>query len=318
MRVLNKFGVCLLVAGIVSSANADISIDGDVLPMDQVDTYNVSVDQNGLNVTITTVNGNWDLLPSDFVPDPDPITLSFTADLTTVNQAELVNFTWTSTNAETCTATGGNAAWGLLGTVALNDTQEIRMNMLNPEAFVLSCEAVDKNTVSRAIVITVVDPTTTGGPGPGPDADCPAPEVTSDIVAWEDFWGGRVFPDQDVIQKDARIGRFDNLALEINTGNFNGFGVIKTIQLSDGNRNVAISECPGVFVQNVPSDCLQRQANGQTLFWSTDGSRSCNMEKNKTYYINITYVDVLNQSSSSTFCGSSSCRFYLSAGAAAQ
>ncbi len=313
MRVLSRIGVCLIAAGISASAAADIVVDGYVLGLENVSNYNVNVVNGNLEITINTTDGNWTLLPSDVVPDPDPITLTFSGNPTTVNEGASVTFSWTSSNASTCTTSGGNAAWAALGSVALSGSAIITMDTLNPPAFQLTCTGAGLNPVARAVNVTVnevfVDPNPT---------NCPAPETSSgEVVSWSDYWGGQTWPSQDVVQKDDRIGRFDYLAIEFNTANFNGFGLVKTIQLSDGNRNVAISKCPGVFVEAVPAACFQRQANGQSLFWSTDGSRACQLDNNTTYYVNITYVDVANQSSSSTFCGSSSCRFYINGGAAA-
>lgn len=325
MRVLYKFGLCLLVAGAVSAAHADIIVDGYTLPREDVSSYNVQINSDGsYNIQITTTAG-YMLAPEGTPPpppDPNAITVSLSADLTTINQFEQVTFTWTSTNADTCTTSGGNVGWANLGDVGPSGSRALRMNLLTPDPFILTCNSATQEPASSSLVITVVDPNAPPAPPPplpGPNANCPASEASGgDIDTWSDFWGGQAFPNQDIVQKDDRIGRNEYLALEFNTGTFNGFGVVKTIQFSDGNRNVAISECPGVFLQDVPAACFQRQANGQSLFWSTDGSQGCNLENDKTYYLNITYVDVNNESTSSSFCASTSCRFYLSGGAAAQ
>lgn len=312
MRVLSKIGVSLAVAAFAFAANADVIVDGQTLSKEQISSYSIDVNNGNYSIVITTTDG-WTLEPSNVVPDPDPITLTFSANPTTVNEGSSVTFNWTSSNASTCTTAGGNAAWAGQGAVALSGSAAITMNTLNPPPFQLTCSGAGLNPVTRAVNIIVNEVIVNPNP-----TDCPAPEASSgEVVSWSDYWGGQTFPSQDVVQKDDRIGRFEYLAIEFNTSNFNGFGLVKTIQFSDGNRNVAISKCPGVFVEAVPAACFQRQANGQSLFWSTDGSRACNLNKNTTYYVNVTYVDVANQSSSSTFCGSSSCRFYINGGAAA-
>jgi len=304
MRVFNKFGVCLLVAGLASAANADIIIDGQTLPIEDIDTYQVQVNAQGQYTIIIETTDGWTLEESNVVPDPDPITLSLSANPSSVNVGESVEFTWSSTNAETCTTSGGNAAWAALD-AGLSGSANITMT-LNPSSFQMTCSATGLNSVSRSRNITVIDP---NGGGP---TNCPSPEVNSgEVITWADFWGGQAFPDQDTIEKSQRIDRNDYVAIEFNTGNFNGIGRFKTIQVSSGVRNVALAACPGMFTEDVPAACFQEQSNGQGLLWSTDGTYECNLNPNQTYYLNMTYVDVEDVTSGGSLCSRTSCRFNL-------
>lgn len=305
MRVFNKLGVCLLVAGMASAANADIIIDGQTLPIEAIDSYQVQVDAQGRYTVIVETTDGWTLEESDVIPDPDPITLSLSANPNTVDLGDTVTFTWSSTNAETCTATGGNSAWAALGDAGLSGTAVITMTM-NPSPFQMTCSANGLNSVSRSRNITVIDPN-----GGGPN-NCPSPEVSSgEVITWEDLWGGETFPDQDTTEKSQRIGRNEYVAIEFNTSNFNGIGRFKTIQVSSGLRNVSVANCPGMFTEDVPAACFQEQANGQGLLWSTDGTYDCNLNSNETYYLNITYSDVEDVTSGGSFCSKSTCRFNL-------
>ncbi len=312
MRVFNKIGLCLLAAGIASAANADIIIDGQTLPIEAISSYQVQVNEQGRYTIIVQTENGWTLEPSDVIPDPDPITLTFSATPSTVNEGESVSFSWSSANAENCTTSGGNAAWAALGNAGVNGSADIPMT-LNPSPFQMTCSATGLNPVVRSISITVLDPDV-GGP-----TDCPAPEVSSgSVVTWENYWGGQSFPNQDVGEKSQTLNRNSYIAIEFNTGNFNGLGRLLTIYITDGIRNVSVSSCPGVFVQDVPAACFQEQANGRGMFWSTDGSTACNLNKNQTYYMNVTYADVKNVTPSSSFCPNSSCRFKLNSAVVAQ
>lgn len=310
MRVLSRLGACLLVAGVATAANADIIIDSNTLPIEEISSYQVSVDSEGrYTINIVTNDGDWKLEKNGVTSTP-AVTLNFSANPTTVDEAGMVTFTWTSENADTCLAVDGNGGWQATGFVPVNGTATLPMFMLNPPPFRITCEGEGFAPTTRSIVITVI-PDNPVTPPPGPN-NCGAPEVSfGNVVTWEDFWGGQSFPAQDIVEKTQRLGRNEYIAIEFNTADFNGLGRLKTIQISNGVRNIAISECPGVFVQDVPAACFDEQSNGPGLFYSTDGSQLCNLDKNKLYYANITYSDVDDVTAGSTFCSSSSCVFNL-------
>ncbi len=126
MRILAKLGLCLAIAGASTPVIADIIFNGTAIPSTDITT--IEVDPRTGDVRVTTIN-DWivqqgtttdptpppeptDPPPTDPPPAPDgPISMSFSATPTTVEQGAQVIFSWDTVNAVSCDAKLGNAAW---------------------------------------------------------------------------------------------------------------------------------------------------------------------------------------------------------------
>lgn len=212
-----------------------------------------------------------------------------------------LTLSWVSSNAVACTPLGGNAAWqGSDPTPLTNGSLDLVMDTVGGLTFGLECEGAGGDTeLSEASV----------------EVACPPPEVPQgEVTPWVQYWE-QIWPEQNVFQTQQALDADAYFSLSFATGEVVGHGEIQTIQLTNGLRNVAVSQCPGVFMgAGGPSEdnpCFERHANGQSLSYSTDGTTPCNLNPNQTYYLNITYVDVERNSGDYSYCSMASCQFNL-------
>lgn len=328
MRGLSKGLLCLTTALFASAANADIVIDGQRLSIADIQNYTVSVSATGAyTIDITTVEGwvlelgtppppvDCDVTPDDPAcqePDPPPpppppaagLNVTLAASTTTAEFGSTVTFTWTTQDAVACDTKWGNAQWKDFVPSAAGGSTGIVMDALGETQFRIRCTDAADNAQAVGVFVTVDQASGNAACLNNP------PQVSALFETdWRDYLGA-FYPNVSNAEQRKLLGRNNAVSVEFNTGNSDIRGLFQTIQVSDPNRFVSVSECKGRFTDAEPG-CYNRQANGQEIQWSTDGTfGSCTLEKNKTYYLNITYVDV-EAANGSTLCDTSSCAFNL-------
>lgn len=327
MRGLSKGLLCLVTAAFASAANADIIIDGQRLTLSDVREYTVTVNDGVYTIDITTREG-WTLAPAaaqtpvDCVatpndpacqpptpppPPPPPTTTgvgtTLTANTTVAELGDTVTFTWSANDAVFCDTKWGNNEWKQYVPNPAGGSVGIVMDLLGETQFRMRCDDASGNSQAVGVFITV-EPRATQ-----PNT-CDAPQVWNGTeVSWQEYLGD-FYPNVSNAEQRKIIRRSDYVAISFNTGNADVRGLFQTIQVSDPNRFVSVNECPGRFTDADPG-CYNRQSNGQEIQWSTDGTfGNCTLKKNTDYFLNITYVNV-EQESASTLCDTSSCAFNL-------
>ena len=148
--------------------------------------------------------------------------------------------------------------------------------------------------------------------------NCPNPVLNGITKDWSEHFGGSVWPDPSFSEELTAITTAGYLAIAFNTGNVLEDGGITAIEhtSTQGARLVSISECPGDFVDYLPesaNDCSRLFRIGGSLKWNTYAGGlfgQCDLESNKTYYLNVTFTDGLDPATNQC-TGTSSCRTYL-------
>lgn len=306
--------LCVVTAACATSAAADITIDGQTLTANDILSYDISVVDGNYSINITTLDG-WTLAPSDGPVEPPPppppppategVSTTLTAGDTVVEIGDRVMFTWTANEATFCDTRWGNAEWKNFTPSPAGGSVAITMDTLGEQQFRMYCEDASGDAQAVGVFVTV-NPLATN------TDNCPSPEVSrGNAVSWNEYLGAN-YPNVANLEQRKFLGRNDYVAVKFNTANFDVRGSFKTVQVSGPNRFVSVSECPGRFTDAEPG-CFDRQANGDEIQWSTTGTfGNCQLDKNKDYYLNITYFDVEERDSS--LCSTSSCAFNVRIG----
>ena len=326
MRILAKLGLCLAIASASTPVVADIIFNGTAIPSN--DVTSITVDPNTGDVIVTLINGWTAQQENEPEPPPPPpppsegLYAKVFASATTVDQFENVTFTWQTVDAERCVTRLGNAEWLALDISPLGDGSAIiPMSEAGVEIpFRMFCFDAANNQVASQVKITVNE-----APPPNPTtatASCDAPsDVANGFVEdWKSVFVSTGFPEINQAVDDHFVGSRSYYAVRFETTDADVSGAISTVALSGGVRNVSISECPGNFLTDTPSTCSQLQGIGEALQYSTDPtSTRCVLEKNKEYFVNVTYYDVTNRLANEvSTCSTSSCLVRLQASAKLQ
>jgi hypothetical protein len=222
-------------------------------------------------------------------PTEPEMVVSFYARPSIINAGEEVTFFWESQNAAACETSLGNEPWqALLPSPNVPGEATLAVEAL-PATFRFTCESVAGGQVSRDSNIVELMPTLNS-------CEEPADVEVGIIEPWDTVFVSDGFPEINQAVDDHFIGRNNYFAVEFTTTNANVSGAIATVALSGGVRNVSISECPGNFITDTSTRCQQLQGIGEALQYSTDpaGTR-CVLEKNRRYFINVTYADVTDR-----------------------
>jgi len=196
---------------------------------------------------------------------------------------------WTTTDATSCTPSGGAGGWDTL-TLALPDGSAlIDIATAGTYTFTLTCDGAEGSTAVETAVVTV-------SPDSNPNCD-PSP-LAGVIEPWASFWGVE-FPGPSYDTKHAAVPGSGYLALEFNTGNVDDWAIVELVNSTwtSGIRTGAYSECPGDF--DVTTECIGSWGTGDALTWSTnDRFGACQLKANTTYYFNMTFTDGFDPKSS--------------------
>ncbi len=218
----------------------------------------------------------------------------FIATPASITAGESTTLNWTTTNAVSCTPSGGTGGWSTYNVPVPNGSVAINIVNAGTYTFTLTCQDSSGGTAVRSTAV-IANPAT---------QLCITPQLSGQIVDWKDFWLVD-WPKPTYDNRYATIPQYGYYALEFNTGNVVSKGKLYTIEttVTDGVRFGTISQCPGDF--DVADECDYKWGISGGISWATDGSAGCQLAPNTTYYFNVTFTDGTNSSSSS--CSSSPC-----------
>ena len=256
-----------------------------------VGTYTFTLTCNGA-VAGDTKTSTYSLV----VSPANAVTISsFIASPASINAGENTTLSWTTTNATSCTPSGGTGGWSSYNLGLPNGSVSIPIATAGSYTFTLTCKDASGGTVSKSTVV-VVNPVVT--------PQCSSGALAGQIVDWKTFWLVD-WPKPTYDNRYATIPQTGYYALEFNTGNVVSNGKLYTIEttVTDGVRFGAISQCPGDF--NVADECDYKWGISGGITWSTDGSSGCKLAPNTTYYFNVTFTNGTDPGTSS--CSSSPC-----------
>jgi hypothetical protein len=247
----------------------------------------------------------------------------------TVQEGTAVSFSWNSRGAWSCDAAGDLPNWnatGLLPRSADIPSDQLSVNTANlagdsPYEATLVCS---NGPVSRTESVTItVNESDEQLPDicSEPSRQMPSPTWTrmessllscsytqggnqvfsADCTTWEGIWGGSFM---DVTGISLRLGvrnnqghdfmgiRFTTEGLSPNASGQIAFNTTPSLQNS--RKLVSISQCPGDFDRDAimaETGCY-RASNTQNLLWGgVNSTRTCKLEANKTYFLNIVYTE---------------------------
>lgn len=280
----------------------------------------------GSDLTVNPISGNVTATPADpaactgivgpTCDDVDVEVLSLTRSQAAVPQGTNVQMTWSSRGAWSCTGSGlPGTTWNSGGKLP-GDSQTIATGPLDPDTYtvVITCEN-GPVTDQASVQLEILDPNpdvpqfcidqgrvpplgmtqdTTILWGSGQFA-APLPTET---VSWLGTFGAN-FPNGN--NRNMEIVRDRYAQLVFNSGNLangaSGRLLFNTPQfsfgvLTSGQWLITMSECPGDFGPQPDPNCRDDGFNGRFSWQRNAGSSSaCNLQPNKTYYLNMLYTD---------------------------
>ncbi|NNL95275.1 MAG: hypothetical protein HKO64_06595 [Xanthomonadales bacterium] len=291
--------------------SADVVVDGQVI--ESADISEISIDPISGDINITA--GGLYTVTKDGNPPPGPnvVINSLTASDTVILVGESITISWSTTDADSCTPSGGDGGWDSeVISLPSGTSSSLTMATSGSFNFRLDCSNDTPSQTFRTVTVQVnddVDP-------PNP-SNCPDPALTGGTRDWATHFGTN-WPDPAYAEVVTAIGDSSYLALEFNTGNIVEDGGFTTIThtSTSGIRLGAISECPGDFVDHLPDAvgaCTEEFFIGGSVKWNTNSGYQfgqCNLEPNTTYYLNLTFTDGLDPQTNRCV-SSSACRTIL-------
>lgn len=288
MRKLSIAAVFFSTALAAGTAGADVVIDNQTIP--GADISSISISPSTGHLFVTTIPPGYTVTKNGDPPPPPPpgqvAVNTLTATPATLDQGATTTIAWTTTNAVSCTPTGGTAEWQSTTITPLASGNKV-LTMATPGNYLLTLtcngDGAD-NTASKTVSVTVnsTDPNT-----------CPTPPLAGNTQTWSSFWGVN-WPSPVYDNRFLTIPRFGYVAIKFNTGNVSDDGRLITIESTqtDGIRFGTVTQCPGDFSATVPSACKKTWGLGGSIRWATNGvSGACQLLPNKDYYFNVTFTD---------------------------
>lgn len=306
MRNLNGFKWLCALALIGTAANADVIIDNQTIPGSDIQSIIISPTSGNIFISTTpgyTVTKN--------ASTPGGVVVNLTASSLSIATGQSVTLNWSTTNATNCSATGGSGGWAG-STIGLPfGSKAVTPTAAGTYTFTLSCNNSTTNALD-SVSVTVSDPSEP------PPTNCTAPSLSNTAVPqqWDSFWGV-AFPQPTIAIKRLNIGRSGYNYISFNTGDANGNGAVLLIETttSPGVRLGSISACPGDF--EVANVCKGKWGLNAWIAYSTNGvAGTCQLSKNATYYLNFTFTD--GKDASTSTCSSSRCLVEIQVGFRAQ
>ena len=221
---------------------------------------------------------------ADFVATPDSII-----------EGESTTISWNIENAISCTPSGDLEEWNNSTLEVPSGELPITISTPGTYSLTLTCESETGNQGTATIPVTVTE------------HDCTSTLVDGTEYLWTDVF--RLdWPGPKSEQTRIRVPRYSYTSVEFYTGQVEDTGKFLNIEASAvvGSRLGAISKCPGDF--NVVPECrfISHTYAGEGIIWATTGADGyCQLEKDTTYYWNITFTDGVERTSSEcvgTFC----------------
>ncbi len=282
--------ICLLVF-ISGMANADLILDNAIVI---TDITGITVSPTTGNITISTASQNYTVTQGD-PPAPNSVVInSFTASPTAITEGQSTTLAWTTSNATSCTASGGSGGWAGSAITLPSSSKTVSIASAGSYTFTLACAGTN-GPVSKSLLVTVTTVVVNPPPQPG---NCSNPALAGDIILWKALWGVD-FPEPGYDTKTLPINRTGYSAVQFESGNIDDHGAIISLAntFTNGRRLGSISSCPGDF--DVADECTHSWGSNGGIGWATDGSPGyCQMLPNTTYYMNFTFTDGFDPSTS--------------------
>lgn len=298
-------GLCL-VNGMATYA-ADVIIDGqhvqaaDIssITIDPV-TGDISVSAGGLYTVSRSGDDTTDSGPSVVIN-------SFTTSASTILEGQSVTLSWNTTDADSCTPSQGGGGWSTKTITLPSGQTSVTLNTAADYTFRLDCSNDTPSSTYRTVSVSVQAESTTT------PSNCPSPTLSGSTVDWKTHFG-HTWPAPGYAEVVTTIPRAGYLAIKFSTGSVLEDGGVASIlhTSTEGDRLGAISECPGDFSQVLPDtviNCTELWYIGGSIKWNTlsgDELGECDLESNKTYYLNLTFTDGVDPNTdrcvSSTTC----------------
>ena len=281
--------VCLLFM-IAASAQAQIKIvvDNQTIPTEDIASIVILPNSNLISISTTV---GYTVERTGTTP-PDAVAISsFSASPSTITEGQRTTLSWVTSNASSCTASGGAGGWNTTTITLPTGSQLLTINNPGTYTFVLTCQDSAGGTAQRSTVVTVQENST--------PTQCSTPPLSGSTTTWKNFWLVD-FPSPKYDNVFATVPRTGYLAIEFETGNIIDDGKISSVEttVTDGVRLGTISQCPGDF--DVEAPCKYIWGIGGGLLWATNGmSNACQLEPNTKYYFNLTFTDVFNPATTS-------------------
>ena len=286
--------MAVLVTLIGSTANADIVIDDTAIVIDNKTIPTSDIVSMRISNGILNINVKGWTVKQD-VSTPGGVVVNLTATPSSIDTGQSVTLDWSTTNADSCVASD---AW--VGNRSTSGREIVTPTAAGTYTFTLRC--INSTTNAEDWVkVTVSDPVS------GP-TNCSQPPLSGGrVITWSSFFGQN-FPGPNNADIKVNIDRHSYLAIEFNSGDLRRHGAIGLIQTttSSGLRRGSISECPGDFTGKNIEACKTTWGVDELIKWGMiDHPVFCQLDTNKTYYVNFTFTD--GKEASSTTCPSGTC-----------
>ena len=301
MRNLNGLKLIFVLAIFGTTANADLIIDSQPIP--GTDIISITIGPVTGDVFVTTV-GYTVTKNTTEPPTPGEVAITgFSASPSTITEGQSTTLTWTTSDATSCTPSGGAGGWSTSAIALPNSSTAVTISTAGSYVFTLTCvgNAGDPAVESRTVLVNAPAPP----PPPPVEGECPTPALAGVELDWSDPFMVN-FPEPGFDNVFVTIPQKGYYALKFNTGDVLDVGRMGSIEttVTDGVRLGSFSQCPGDF--DVAPECDYIWGISGGITWATNGrDGACQLQANTTYYFNITFTDGVN--ASTTSCNSSPC-----------
>ncbi len=235
---------------------------------------------------------------------------SFVSSAATVLPNQSFTLSWTTVNAASCKGLDGAGGWAQ--PLNVSSSMDIALSVDKTYTFTLRCEDASGNALS-----TTIDVTVSSSSSSTITQDCsPSTSLsnTASSLEWSEWWANNdeygagvahVFPSPlNSTRAYLDVGECGYNYISFDTGDASGYGAFSLLTLtsSDGLRMGALSSVPGDF--EVAAECKQLWGlDGWIAYTTTEeptgASSMCRLEKGRTYYLNFTFTNGTDASTSS-------------------
>jgi len=318
MKLKLQMQMLMLLLGLVGGLTvgaSDVIIDGQVIQGTDISAISIDPTSGNISITagslytVTREGGGGGGGPQVYIN-------SLTASPTSITAGGSVVISWTTTDADQCTPSGGVSAWTQTTiTRPSGSSAQITLSTQGTYTFTLTCTNATPTSATRSVTVNV-NPVVVNSSCP---SDFVAP-LSGNTVAFKDFTGYE-WPGLKAYDRDVDIAKGKYLAIQFNTGSHSIDGIFKTVTYyaTQGARLGAISKCAGDFKDHLPDltyRCTYSWYTGGSLYWTSEPNPSpsqCVLQPNTTYYFNLTFTaDGVNADTNQ--CSTSICRTEFNSG----